>query len=375
MTTLDQKRFDSIVRMLQTACPKDWKLHLRNMGVSASDDLPPADLDRITKHVFWMVRQATIKNPAGWMESDMARAASASVEPETPSKITLDVAIRQNPVKLEPLKFRTDLAKTCSTSPLASPTRIQNPAVSIATDMARVAVRQNPVERKPVKLGTDQTKISHASPVASETRIKNHGARIATDVARVTAPFAAFEPKARPKVARPVAVHQNPVEPGAVKLRTDRAKMSNLSLPELEAAGEAAAQELNWAKLSIAAGKRREAADCLYHAHDDYGASQQNIATAVGKSQGWVSCMIRWRREGFKDGTPFGPESKDARFAADIGRLMPQKPPRGLVRRWMRRSPKDDAHASVSSLLVIGASQPECPELPVADIKGSENIS
>jgi hypothetical protein len=199
----------------------------------------------------------------------------------------------------------------------------------------------------------------------SETRIKNPGARITTDVAQVTAPLAAFEPKARPKVARPVAVRQNPVEPKPVKLRTDRAKMLDLSLLELEAASEIAAQELNRAKLSIEAGKRREAADFVYHAHDLYYATQQEIAAAVGKSQGWVSRMIRWRREGFKDETPFGPASKDARFAARIGRLMPQKPPRGLVQLWMRRrlAPKDDAHASVSSgVLVIGVSQSECPE-------------
>jgi hypothetical protein len=188
MATLDQERFASMVRMLQTACPKDWKLHLRNMGVSASDDLSPADLDRITKHVFWMVPQAGIKNPAGWMEFDMARveAASASVEPETTLKVALDVAIRPNPVELESVKLRTDLAKTCDASPLASETGSKNPAVSIATDMARVAaplasvepeirrkvgppvaVRQTPVESKPVKLGTDQTKSSSASPVGN----------------------------------------------------------------------------------------------------------------------------------------------------------------------------------------------------------------
>jgi hypothetical protein len=328
MATLDQKKFASMVRMLRIAYPNTWEKHLKNLGVTASANPPPADLDRIMERVFWMVPQAGIKNPAAWMTFDMDRveAASASVEPEIPLKVALDVAIRQN---------RTDLAKTCGASPPASQRRIQNPAVSIATNMARVAaplasvepetrrkvalpvaVRQYPVEPKPVKLGTDQAKTSSASPVASETRIKNPGARIATDVARVTAPLAAFEPKARPKVARPVAVRQ--VEPKPVKLRTDRAKMFDLSLLELETASEIAAQELNWAKLSIEAGKRREAADYMYNAHDLYYATQQEIAAALGKSQGWVSCMIRWRRERFKDDTPFGPASEIARMRAKI---------------------------------------------------------
>jgi hypothetical protein len=94
--------------------------------------------------------------------------------------------------------------------------------------------------------------------------------------------------------------------------------MFDLSLLELETASEIAAQELNWAKLSIEAGKRREAADYMYNADDLYYATQQEIAAALGKSQGWVSCMIRWRRERFKDDTPFGPASEIARMRAKI---------------------------------------------------------
>jgi hypothetical protein len=135
MATLDQKRFASMVRMLQTAYPRDWERHLKNLGVTASADPPPADLERIMERVFWMVPQATIKNPARWMVSDMARAeaASASVQPEA-----LRVAVPPNRVELEPVKLGTNLAKTFGASPMASQRRIQNPAVSIATDTARV---------------------------------------------------------------------------------------------------------------------------------------------------------------------------------------------------------------------------------------------
>jgi hypothetical protein len=84
---------------------------------------------------------------------------------------------------------------------------------------------------------------------------------------------------------------------------------------------------LSQAKLAIEAGKLREAAAAMSIAHEVYGASQQNIAAAVGKSQGWASRMLRWRRKGFKD-TPFGPASKNARMRARIGRLTGQKVPR-----------------------------------------------
>ena len=89
MAKLEQKRFASMVRMLQTAYPRDWEKHLHNLGVTASADPPPADLDRIMERVFWMVPQAGIKNPAAWIAFDMARAeaALASVEPEAPLKV------------------------------------------------------------------------------------------------------------------------------------------------------------------------------------------------------------------------------------------------------------------------------------------------
>jgi hypothetical protein len=343
MAELEQKRFAAVLRLLRTAYPRDWELHLRNMGVPASADLPPADLDRIMERVFWMVRQTGLKNPAAWMAFDMAR--MASVEPEGPPKVALPVPVRQGPVEFEPVKLRTDLAKTSGPSPLGSATGSKVPGARIGTDKIRVeaasasverqaalkvaptvAVRQNPVELKPARLGTDLAKTSGASPPASETGSKIPAARIAIDMAGVEAASASVEPEAPLKVPPP-AVRQNAVELEPVKPGVDLAKTSNASQLELETA-IVIAQQLTWAKLSIAAGKPREAADFMYDAHVLYGASQQKIAAAVGKSQGWVSCMIRWRRERFKDDTPFGPASKEARWRARFMRVTGQRVPR-----------------------------------------------
>ncbi len=303
------KRDFAVLRLLRIAYPRDWELHLRNMGVQASADLPPADLDRIMERVFWMVRQTGIRNPAAWIATDMARAevALASVEAEAPLKVARPVTARPNPV--EPDKLRTDLAKTSGASPLGSATGSKVPAARIATDMARVeagsasvepeaarkvappvAVRQSPVELKRVRLGTDLAKTSGASPPASETGSKVPAGRIAIDMARVEAASASVEPEVPLKVPLP-AVRQNAVEFEPVKPGVDLAKTSNASQLELETA-IVIAQQLTWAKLSIAAGKPREAADFMFKAHQEYGASQQKIAAAVGKSQGWISRMI-----------------------------------------------------------------------------------
>jgi hypothetical protein len=154
-------------------------------------------------------------------------------------------------------------------------------------------------------------------------------------MARGEAALASVEPEAPLKVALPVAVRPNPVELKPVKLGVDLAKTSGASLLELETA-IVIDQQLSWAKLRIEAGKRREAADAMFMAHEEYGASQQKIAAAVGKCQAWVSRMIRWRRERFKDDTPFGPASKDARERAVISRKIGQRLPRQrkLRPRW-----------------------------------------
>jgi hypothetical protein len=113
-----------------------------------------------------------------------------------------------------------------------------------------------------------------------------------------------------------------------------RNEMANLDQKNASTAIEIA-RLLSQARMAIEAGDKREAAFAIFMVREMYDVTQQKIAAAVGKSQPWVSVMLRWHRKGFKD-TPFGPASNDARFAARFGRLMGRKLPRGLVRLWIR---------------------------------------
>lgn len=61
-------------------------------------------------------------------------------------------------------------------------------------------------------------------------------------------------------------------------------------------------------------GQLREAARLLFEANHA-GVSQRQIAEIVCRAQSWVSRLIRWHRAG-ATGTPFGPESKRRREAA-----------------------------------------------------------
>ena len=165
MTTPDQNRFASMVRMLQTAYPNTWERHLHNLGVTASADPPPAELERVMGRVFgWFPRPGSKILLPGSRLTWLAWSGFGVGRAEAPRKVALGVAVRQIPVELKPAKLGTDLAKT-----------------------------------------------SGAPPLASETGIKDPAARIATDTAPARAASASVEPEAPRKVAPPAAVRQNPV--------------------------------------------------------------------------------------------------------------------------------------------------------------------
>jgi hypothetical protein len=288
MAEFEQKRYASMVRLLQTAYPQRSELHLGNLGLTTSTELPPADLDQIMKHVSWLVCQTGIKDPDRWIATDMARVAAASVsgEPEVSVKGPLPEAVRQKRAELKPVRFEVDIAKAPSVSSPASDSGSKETAIGIGTRDV-------------------------LSP----------------------APFASVETVAPLKDVLPVAARRNSVE-APIDLGVDHAETSGAS-PMASETAIAIDRLLRQAKLAIKANKPREAAVAIFNANEKYGATQQQIAAAVGRCQAWVSWMLRWRREGFHD-TPFGEASKVGRLRARIGRLGGEKlPRRGLP--WHRR--------------------------------------
>jgi hypothetical protein len=74
---------------------------------------------------------------------------------------------------------------------------------------------------------------------------------------------------------------------------------------------------LSRARLAIKSGENslRAAAEDIAVAQDR-GASQRRIAKEVGRSAAWVNRLLRWRKRGYQDDTPFGPQSKASRQRA-----------------------------------------------------------
>jgi hypothetical protein len=55
------------------------------------------------------------------------------------------------------------------------------------------------------------------------------------------------------------------------------------------------------------------------------GATQRQIAEAVGKSPAWVNRLLQWRQSGYQDGTAFGPQAKASRQRAQRVQASEQK--------------------------------------------------
>jgi hypothetical protein len=75
------------------------------------------------------------------------------------------------------------------------------------------------------------------------------------------------------------------------------------------------AELLRRGKAAVDAGESslREAADALALAQQDFKATQREIAEAVGRSLGWVNRLLKWRRSGYKESSPFGPTTRAGR--------------------------------------------------------------
>jgi hypothetical protein len=73
---------------------------------------------------------------------------------------------------------------------------------------------------------------------------------------------------------------------------------------------------LSRAKAAVEAGEQsfHDAAEALGVAQELHGATQAEMVRAIGRSEAWVSLLLRWRRSGYTGNSPFGPTTKADRL-------------------------------------------------------------
>lgn len=129
-----------VVLMLRTAYPKAWENHLRNFfGASVPADLPPAELARFTEHVSWLVKQAGLKNPDGWLAFHRAQqeaAVTPTAEIDWEALIETGDSVDREPVKLgaEPVSGEPSPVPVAATNTL-SPSEIAKDKIAIGDDL------------------------------------------------------------------------------------------------------------------------------------------------------------------------------------------------------------------------------------------------
>lgn len=119
------------------------------------------------------------------------------------------------------------------------------------------------------------------------------------------------------------------------------------------------AELLKRAKAAIEAGEEslREGAEALGLAEEDHSATQREMAEAVGKSASWVNKLLKWRRSGYKDHSPFGPTTKRGRVEHAQQRVKGSKAPRPREQKVTASADADDADASAKRR------KAECPRI------------
>ncbi len=121
----------------------------------------------------------------------------------------------------------------------------------------------------------------------------------------------------------PVEISDRPAQRASaerepVTLKNSPATTSAASPPQpvarTVAMGTTKAEVLSRAKAAIEAGESlRNAAEWLASAQEDFHASQREIGRAVGRSASWVNRLLKWRRSGYKQSSPFGPTTRAGR--------------------------------------------------------------
>ena len=114
------------------------------------------------------------------------------------------------------------------------------------------------------------------------------------------------------------------------------------------------ANHLEQAKECISRGERsmRQAAEHIAEAKRlDNKLTQRAIAARIGKSVAWVNVLMRWRSDGYKSETPFGPQSKASRKKAAAFQATKKPPEKVTPERLLREkapAERDSAKAGAA---------------------------
>lgn len=152
----------------------------------------------------------------------------------------------------------------------------------------------------------------------------------------------------------------------------ERVPIAGTDAPSVAVNTTTKAELLGRAKAAIEAGEQslNDAAEALGLAQQDHSATQREMAEAVGKSASWVNKLLKWRRSGYKDHSPFGPTTKRERVEHAQQRAKPSKPRKLRKDSEERQTNADDPRSSADKRKAENArlfSEPETEAVAEAE--------
>jgi hypothetical protein len=120
------------------------------------------------------------------------------------------------------------------------------------------------------------------------------------------------------------------------------------------------------AKAAIDAGESslHEAAEALALAQQDFNTTQREIAEAVGRSLGWVNRLLKWRRSGYRESSPFGPTTRVGRVQHAEQRAKARTPPNAST----KKASVDSETSNCSDTLAPPSRRPS-PAIAMGNLK------
>ena len=163
-----------VVQMLQAACLQNWQAVLRNsLGSANPANLTPGELAKFTDHVFWVVKQNGIRDPAAYLAYQVQFEAEAAAAKLEPSLKIGDIAAQSKSAGARPVELENSPAGTSAASP---------PPVAQAIASGTTKAQD---ERQPDKPATNAAPQTIANPEGTNPATAAAGDEIVIDGRRL----------------------------------------------------------------------------------------------------------------------------------------------------------------------------------------------
>jgi hypothetical protein len=153
-----------ILMLLQEAYPKHWQQHVRNrLGATQPADLTLAQLSEFTDHVFWMVKQTGMKDPAAMLVFRAQLDAKEAAAKLGPSVVVADITAQRKSAERERVTLENNSSMTYDASSSRKATVASGTTEAEVLSRAKAAVEAGESPRDTAERLASAQEVFHTS--------------------------------------------------------------------------------------------------------------------------------------------------------------------------------------------------------------------